>query len=522
MKNSIRHLAAAGFFIVASLAGMAQTTSLKTLNILYTNDLHAHLEPHIVGWIHPSRPIGGFANISTLVKTEKKKYPGNTLYLDAGDFFTGPVISTLTKGAAIIDVLNTMQLDMACMGNHEFDHGWENAIEQTEKAGFPILNGNIFYKGTDRLVMKEPYRIITVNGIRIGIIGLHGKFAFYDTTADIMIQGIEAKDEEEYLKKYLALLKPATDLIILLVHEGVPGRQSSTGSVDVKRNLQKDIELAQRVPGVDIMITGHAHQGTPDALVSNGTLIVSTDALGIELGKLELSYDPTKDSLVSYKNKLQVVYDDEIPDDSLTQSKINEWKQKLLPITEKVISHTKFPLTRSYGEESYLANLFTDAMRTYSPGAELALLNSGSLRQDIDAGDISVGDIISAFPFPNTLVSVELTGASLMKLFEHGASLTNGILQVSNGVVLKYDTDRPIGQRVVFVTINGQPLKTDKVYKVVTSSFLADGGDGFLELKQASKRKDLPALIIDAVFAYLKDKMQYQPVLEGRVKKANY
>ncbi|MFZ9695871.1 MAG: bifunctional metallophosphatase/5'-nucleotidase, partial [Chitinophagaceae bacterium] len=343
----------------------------KSFSLLYTNDLHSHLEPHTINWVSNTRPVGGFANIATLVKKEKSNNP-HTLYVDAGDFFTGPYISTLTKGEAVIDVLNQMPLDIACIGNHEFDHGWENTQTQLAKANFPIVNGNIFIQKTGALVWNNPYRILTINGIRIGVIGLHGKFAFYDTTSDEMIQGIECRDEEEYLKKYIAALKDSTDLLLLLVHQGIPGRQSTSGTTDVERNLQKDIELAQRVPGIDILVTGHAHQGTKEPLLSNGTIIVSTDALGIELGKLELSYDPQTDKIVSYKNQLNFIYDDEIPDDSLTLLAINKWKDRLKKITDEVVCEIPSPLTRSYGEESPMGNLVSDAILEAYPGTDMA------------------------------------------------------------------------------------------------------------------------------------------------------
>ena len=184
MKKLVLALAAALVFVSAS----AQAQDRK-LTILYSNDLHAHLEPHKVPWVSESRLVGGFANIATLVKREKAANPF-TVYFDAGDYFTGPYISSLTKGEAIIDAMNYLGLDAACVGNHEFDHGWQNAIEQFKKAKFPILNGNIFEKGTDKLHWNNPYIIKKVNGVSIGVIGMHGKFAFYDTTSDEMIQGV--------------------------------------------------------------------------------------------------------------------------------------------------------------------------------------------------------------------------------------------------------------------------------------------------------------------------------------------
>jgi len=490
----------------------------KKLTVLYTNDLHAHFEPHIVPWVDKTRKVGGFANVAALVKKEKAANP-HTVYFDAGDWFAGPYVSSLTKGEAVIDAMNHLGLDAACVGNHEFDYGWENALEQFKKAKFPILNGNIFLKGTDKLHWNNPYIIKTVGGIRLGIIGLHQKFAFYDTVSAEMITGVEVRDEKVYLRKYVEELKSKTDLIVLLTHIGIPGTQSSTGERDVPRNHEHDIELAKAVPGVDLMITGHPHSGLSEPINVNGTLIVSTDAYTIELGKLEIVYDQKKDRITSYKNTLDYLFDDEVEDDPQMVKVIKKWNDKLKSITGEKVTKTAAALTRSYGEESTMGDMVADAMLDSYPEYDFAVTNSGGLRQDIDAGDVTVGDLISAFPFPNTIVQLEMKGSDLRAIFEHGASLTNGILQVSKGVEMAYDESRPVGNRVKEIKIKGAPLDDKKTYKVLTSNFLADGGDGFLTFKKTLSYKNTGTQILDAMVKYLKKHETYQPKIEGRVKK---
>jgi 2',3'-cyclic-nucleotide 2'-phosphodiesterase (5'-nucleotidase family) len=499
------------------LTGLAPAQE-KELTILYSNDLHSHLEPHIVPWVSKTRKVGGFANIATLVKKEKASN-SHTVYFDAGDFFTGPYISSLTKGEAVIDAMNHLGLDAAAAGNHEFDHNWQNAQEQFGKAKFPILNGNLFVKETGKLVWNNPYIIKKVNGIRLGIIGLHGRFAFYDTTADEMIQGIEARDEEVYLRKYIKELENKTDLIVLLIHQGIPGTQSSGGAGDVARNHEKDIQLARNVPGIDVMVTGHPHSGTPKPLVSNGTIIVSTDAYTIELGKLELTYDKKTDKITSYKNHFNYLFDDEVEDDPQMLKIIDKWKTKLSSITEEKVTTTTQALTRSYSEESLLGNMVADAMLNSYPKYDFAVTNSGGLRQDVDAGPVTVGELISAFPFPNTVVQLNMKGSDVRTMFEHGAGLTNGILQASKGVEMFYDESRPKGSRVVVCKIRGIPLDDNKTYKVLTSNFLADGGDGFLMFKKASSYKNTGGGILDSMITFLKKFETYEPKIEGRVKK---
>ncbi|MEZ5308839.1 MAG: bifunctional UDP-sugar hydrolase/5'-nucleotidase [Pyrinomonadaceae bacterium] len=504
--------------ILLFLSASAALAEQKKLNILYSNDLHAHLEPHIVPWVSTTRKVGGFANIATIVKREKASN-NYTAYFDAGDFFTGPYISSLTKGEAVIDAMNYLGLDAACAGNHEFDHNWKNAQAQFRKAKFPILNGNIFVEETGKLVWNKPYVVKKFNGIRLGIIGLHGRFAFYDTTSDEMIKGVEARDEEEYLRKYIAELKGKADLIVVLIHQGIPGTQSSGGTKDVERNHEKDIQLAKNVDGIDIMITGHPHSGTPEALVSNGTIIVSTDAYTIELGKLELVYDTKLKRITSHKNNLDYLFDDEVPDDPKMVSVISKWKTKLSSITDEVVTKTTKALTRSYGEESFLGDLVADALLNESPDYDFAVTNSGGLRQDVDEGPVTVGELISAFPFPNTVVQLEMKGNDVRAMFEHGASLSNGILQASKGVEMEYDESRPVGKRVTKCLIKGMPLDDSKTYRLLTSNFLADGGDGFLMFKNAVKYKNTRIEMLQSMIKFLKKFEVYEPRIEGRVRR---
>lgn len=488
----------------------------QKINILYTNDLHAHLEPHIVPWVSTTRKVGGFANIATLVKREKAKDP-NTLYFDAGDFFAGPYMSSLTKGEAIIDAANYLGLDAACVGNHEYDYGPENALTQFKRAKFPLLNGNIFVEGTNDLHWNKPYIIKKVNGIRLGIIGLHEKFAFYDTVAPVMTKGVEVRDEKEYLRKYINELKPKSDLIVLLIHIGIPGTQSTGGEADVVRNHQHDIDLAKAVPGVDLMITGHPHSGTPTPIVANGTIIVSTDAYTIELGKLEITYDKKLDKITEYKNHYSYLFDDEVEDDPTMVAVIKKWKDKLKAITDEKVTFAESALTRSYGQSSTMGNMAADAILAAFPDNDLAITNSGGLREDIAPGVVTVGKLISVFPFPNTIVQLEIKGEYLREAFEHGAGLTNGNLQVSNGVWAGYNDSLPIGKRVVSIEINGEPLDDKKTYKVLTSNYLADGGDGFLALGKAASNKATGVEILDAMVAYLKKFKVYKPSDEPRV-----
>jgi 2',3'-cyclic-nucleotide 2'-phosphodiesterase (5'-nucleotidase family) len=239
----------------------------------------------------------------------------------------------------------------------------------------------------------------------------------------------------------------------------------------------------------------------------------------MELGKLELVYDPKTDRIRSYTNTLDYVYDDAVADDQSTVAAIEKWEKQVAQIASEPVTTAAQALTRSYGEESTLGNMVADAMLAAAPEYDLAVINSGGLRQDIAAGTVTLGHIISAFPFPNTLVKLELKGVQLKTIFEHAASLTNGILQVSAGVVFHYDERRPVGARVTRLTIKGAPLEENKVYKVLAPNFLADGGDGYLAFKQAVSKKNTGEVLVQPIQRYLKTFPTYHPRLEGRIQK---
>lgn len=500
------------------------TTALlaRELTILHTNDIHAHVNPFLFRGLDPEREVGGFANITTYVKQVRAEEEGkrDVLFVDAGDFFTGPYISSLTNGEAIVDTLNTMGYDAASIGNHEFDHGWRDAQEKLSKIKFPLLLGNVFEEETGKPFWNTPYTIIDKDGFKIGIIGLHGQFAFYDTVAAITREGLEARDEEEYLKKYIAELEDKVDMIMLLIHEGVPARQSSFGGEDVERLLKKDIELATNVPGVDILVTGHAHQGTPKPIKVGDTLIVSTFAQGAQVGRLDITFDEKEKKITKYNGELVTIYADELERDPETQKVIDDWMAKVETITSKVVGTTDKTLTRSYGTESLLGNLFADSlMEAAIPfNAEFAVTNSGGIRNDIEKGEITFGDIMSAAPFPNALVVLDLKGKDIISIFEHAAGLTNGVLQVSSQIRMTYDPSKEVGSRLVKLTFNGENIDPERTYRVATVDFLANGGDGFSGFLNGTNRVEKGGyMVYSAVQDYVLKHKNISPKLEDRV-----
>ncbi|WP_224154935.1 bifunctional metallophosphatase/5'-nucleotidase [Escherichia coli] len=489
----------------------------QDVTIYYTNDIHAHVNPAKIIAVDKNRLIGGMANIAGIVNEAKKKSK-DVFFFDAGDYFTGPYISTLTKGEAIIDIMNTMPFDAVSVGNHEFDHGVPNMVSQLSKAKFPILLGNIYYTDTNKPVWDHPWTIIEKDGLKIGVIGLHGAFALYLYLIHLYETTRLSIISIKYLNKALAELKGKVDITVLLIHEGVPARQSSFGSKDVERLLQADIETAKKVNGVDVLITGHAHVGTPQPIKVNNTLIVSTDAYGTNIGKLVLDYNPKTKKIDSYNGELITIFADQFKPDTIVQNTIDKWSAKLNKITQEVVGHSPVVLTREYGSSSSTGNLILDAMMEKTPDAVAGFQNSGGMRADFPKGDITLGDVISTFPFNNDLIEMDLTGRDLKSLMTHATNLTNGVLQVSKSVAVVYDSKKPFNQWLISFTINGKPVEDNQTYRIATHSFCASGGDGFEAFLNGKNVKTIPGTTsAESIIDYFKNHKPVTPDLTKRV-----
>lgn len=280
------------------------------------------------------------------------------------------------------------------------------------------------------------------------------------------------------MQRYIDELKGKVDLTVALIHEGTPARQSSLGGTDVRRALDKDIQTAGQVHGLDILITGHAHVGTPEPIKVGNTLILSTDSGGIDVGKLVLDYQQKPHQFTVKNFELKTIFADEWQPDPQTKQVIDGWNKKLDKVVQQTVANSPVELTRAYGESSSLGNLAADAL---------------------------LAAVISTFPFPNELATMDLTGKQLRSLMEHGAGLSNGVLQVSKGLEMKYDSSKPVGQRVTVLTLNGKPIEDAVVYHIATNSFLADGGDSFTAFTEGKARNTSGGYYVsNAVVDYFK------------------
>jgi 2',3'-cyclic-nucleotide 2'-phosphodiesterase (5'-nucleotidase family) len=481
--------------LLAGAASRAGDAAVREVTILYTNDFHSAFDPIPAYWLPGSPRLGGAAQLATLVRDIRRRE--ETVFLfDAGDMFTG-MLSNLTRGEALMEMMRTMDYDAMAIGNHEFDYGSENFTRQMHLVPFPVLAANVFYKGTARYYSR-PYALLERNGVRVAVIGIIGQDA-RSVALPSGITDLDFTDPIPAVRAAVAEVKPRADLVVVLAHQGKTGPQQTDAEArpDVQRDFDEDIRLCGEVAGIDVFVGGHAHRGIeiPYVHPKTGTLIVQTYGYGTRLGFLKVRLAGGR--VVSHEGELIKVWSDKIVPDPAVAAGFERRKREAAPSIGRVVGRSRVRLTRDYNRESLLGSFVADVMREEGK-ADVAFENAGGLRADLPEGPVTNGNVLDALPFLNTLVVCEMTGAQIREVLEQGLSLERGMVQVS-GLTAAYDLGRSPGQRLLEVAVGGRRLDPARNYRVATNSFLGQGGDlyqTFLRAKQTDTGRSLSDILI--------------------------
>ncbi len=472
----------------------------KTVTLLFTNDVESAYDPIPAHWRDDMDMIGGIAEMTTLIRSYRKTEP-NVFLFDAGDIFTGSLAKE-TKGALAFELMTTMGYDAMGIGNHEFEYGVEIFAWAKNRAPFPVLGANMFYRGTDH-PFAQAHAIIERGGIRIGVIGIMGR----DAVSAIIpsnIAALDVRDEAAAVQKSVDAIRDDVDLIVLLTHEGktAPMQTDAESDPRLQRDIDADIRLAGAVKGVDILLAGHADAGTLAPVVhpKTGTLIMQTYGQATHLGYLQLVLDDTTGRIKSYDGTLVPINAASLKPDPLIAAKLAKYRARFPKLFEKVGTSGAF-MARKYIEESDVGNLFADVIRE-AAGTQLSFIHAGSLRKDIPKGDLTRADLLDVYPFVDAVMRFTITGAQLRDILEQSLSQERGLMQIS-GFTTGYDYTRPLGQRLVFMRYEGRDIKPEDSFTAAAPGFLAEGGDLFTMFAESGKqtRVGTVADIITAYFA---------------------
>ncbi len=439
-----------------------------TLTLLHVNDVYQFTPVE-----HGQR--GGLARLSTLRKRVLAESP-HTLFLMAGDTLSPSVESTFHKGKQMIDAWNALGVDFAVLGNHEFDFGPDVLRERILESHFTWLGANVIDKQTNRpFGNTPPYVIREVGGVKVGIFGvLLGKTKYSSKPGpDVYFTDTCAKARELVPK----IRAQGAQVVIALTHLLVA----------------EDKVLARCAP-IDLIVGGHEH--VMMQAVSNGTPIVKMSSEARELGRVTLHVGTRSGKLKSMDFDVLPVTP-EVPEDPAFARAMRAYDALLAELSQPV-GRTAVPLDAdeesNRTRETNLASFVADAYRK-AAGAEVALINGGSIRSDsmVRPGPLTRRDVLAIHPFPGSVVSIEVTGAALRQALEHGVSRSAeetgpGRFPQVSGIKYAFDVCRPAGDRIVRVTVNGQPLEPKRTYTLATNSYMAGGGDGYTMFKGAKYR----------------------------------
>ena len=489
--------------------------------ILHSNDVHGQLD--------------GYAYIAGL-KEYFKSLGAEVILTDSGDFSQGSVYVVATKGMAAVDMMNVAKYDVVTVGNHEFDFGYEQLMENLSKANFTTLCCNVTVDETGENILPGATILSTASGLKIGFVGVETPETVTKVNPGLinMITFSTFDKLYEDTQKAVDSIREEADLVIGLCHLGV--------DKESKPNGYRSIDLLEKVKGIDFVLDGHSHtvmtggqhgepiQSTGTKFEYIGVVVIDNESKGIESNFVIPTFLGSK--LYQFIN---------INDDAEVVAKAQEIMAKtdaeynsVFAKSEIVLNGERAPGNRT--EETNLGDLITDALvwsvvkeggiEQVEPNAVVGITNGGGIRATLQPGDLTKKDINTVLPFGNTVAVVYVKGSELLEALEASTYCTpdpiGGYPQTS-GIAWTLDTTKPYDQgevyvldgkessyyapasikRVTITAINGEPFDENATYAVVTNNFCTAGGDTYNVFKRSEAKFDTGIPMDEAVMAYV-------------------
>ncbi len=544
----------------------ASSTLPMSLRILAFNDLHGQLETHQrVSGSDGSRPVGGVAVLASYLAAERSEDPAHTLTLIAGDSVgASALISGLLHDEPTLAVLNglagadcpriarptsdepvvTRCLTLATVGNHEFDHGVGELERQLyggahadgtglgrrwDGSHVPELASNV--RRRDGTPFLPPSAIVTVDGVRIGIVGA----VTAEAPALVPAEGIAPITFEDEVPRINAAVRDlharGVATVVLLIHEGLLSPRNPVpaplGPGDAHGRLAPI--LAGLEGGVDVVVAGHTHQPN-NVLVplrsGPPALVVQARSYGTAYAAIDLEIDRKTGAVVAKSSRVMTTWADEGPGrspDARAARIVTAAARATATVRERAIAVAGAAIRRGNqtDPETALGDLVADALRA-TAGTDFAFTNPGGLRNDLEAGRVTHGNLYDVLPFGNRLVRMTMTGRDVLAIleqqFEGPRVSLPAFLRVS-GLRYVYDLGRPVGSRILAVDdATGRTLDPARRYSVVTTDYLLAGGDHYTAFSAGTEATPLVTDIEAVEAALASAAAPLAPRTDGRVR----
>jgi 5'-nucleotidase len=581
-------LLAASALVACGGSGSAAPVSVK---IIALNDFHGNLEIPAannggsVTLANPANPAGttvrtgGAAFLATMI-SQMKAANTNNVVVAAGDMVgAAPVTSTLTHDEASVDVLNQLGLEVSSVGNHEFDHGKTELLRLQNGGCYP--GGTV---GVDTCLVNgtfpgAKYKYLAANVVdtasgttlfpstwtktfgpplgtaTVGFIGLTLK-GTPSVVTSTGVTGLQFNDEVSTINQAARQLRTqGASAVVVLIHQGGQTTASTLNDASCP-NLSGDIlPIVDGLSAdVDVVVSGHTHQEY--VCNRNGKLLTQTGFYGSAVTEIDLTIQPGSGVTKKVANNRPVINDQNaagsLPTgyvalakdsavDALVQKYVNlsaTLKNQVVGSITADIKRALLPnasvATRDETAEGPMGDVMADVYLAGGPAADFAVINPGGVRADLiyqNGGKVTYGDLLTVAPFGNTLATVDMTGAQILRMLEQqweasnctakqGANGCGRLLQPSAGFRYTWDASKPAGaasgtgNRVVSgsVTINGKAMDLAATYRVTFNSFMAPGpGDNFAAVTQGKNVTNSGVIDIDAFVGYMKGHLNLAP-----------
>lgn len=501
-----------------------QKGKANIMSILHTADIHAQLLTHDEFFIENGKPVykkrGGYATLKSMLNELRNQNPGNTLLIDGGDCFQGGGVAALSKGKAIVPLMNNIGYNLMLPGNWEVVYGKEIMMEDMFAYSCPKVCANMFHKTNDEFngdLIFPPYFITRVAGIKIGFIGYNDPLT-PKRQSPAYSQGIEFTDPEKNVAKYIELLRKyeKCDMVMLVTHMG----------------LAQQVGLADKpfVKGVDYILGADTHERVREPLNREFAKVTEPGAFGSFVAKLDIVVENGVVKDQSYQ--LLDVDPDRYKEDEEMKELVKQAREPYKKELDRVIGTTKVPLVRYYVIETPMDNFITDAiMWKFNP--DFALSNGFRFCPPIvpdpktGVAEITVDHLWSIIPEDSEAKQGTITGRQLWDWMEkelHNAFAKDpamrfgGWLVRFKGLELEFTINNEKNERVKSLKVKGKPVDFNKTYTFVACEREGDPDTTICRVENADAPKLLGATLHKILEEYLAEHSPVAPKLEGRAK----
>lgn len=539
------------FLLLWAFLSLSAATREVKLKLIETSDIHGNFFPY--NFITQQDWKGSFARVHSYAQQERQTYGDNLLLMDNGDILQGQpsayyynfmdTVSTHITAA----MMNYMGFVVGNMGNHDVEAGHAVYDRWISQCQFPVLGANIIQVSDEQPYLK-PYEIIEREGVKIAVLGMITP-AIPTWLPETLWKGLYFADMEQTARKWMPIIqeKEKPDIIIGLFHAGKEAR-----TVAGKYREDASAEIAERIPGFDIIMMGHDHRrfcGKIANAQGDSVLLINPANNGRTVGDVEivLTLDGDKVIRKSIQGKLADM-DKLDPSPDFMKQFAPQYQAVEAFVSEKVGTFTETISTRPayFGPSAFID--FIHSLQLDLTGADISFAAPLSFDAVIKEGDIHISDMFNLYKYENMLYTMELTGKEIKGFLEesyaiwtnqmksaddhvlllterkdgNGYTFTNPSFNFDSaaGIIYTVDVTKPAGQKITIQSLaNGEPFDLNRTYRVALNSYRGNGGGELLTKGAGIPQDQLKDRIISAtekdlryyMIRYIREKKTLSP-----------